>query len=1134
MRTMRMVVSRAAAAMLMFSLGVPLLRAQMRPVPPRVTGQVDDTRTLELKGNIHPLARPEFDRGAVADSQPMTRMLLLLQRSDEQERALQQLMDEQQTKGSANYHAWLTPEQFGRQFGPSDADIQAVTDWLTRQGFQIAKVAAGRNVIEFSGTVAQVRNAFHTEIHKFAANGAEHMANVSEPAIPEALAPVVKGVVALHNFPKVSHLRNGGIYRRIKATGELQPLFTYEVPAKFALGPGDWRTVYNVPPNADGSGQSIAIVGQSNINITDVQNFRTMFGLPANDPQIIVNGPDPGLQLATGDEQESDLDVEWAGAIAPKAQIIFVTSESTQSNPAQVSAGIDLSALYIVDNHVAPVMSESYGACEVGLLTAGNAFYNQLWEQAAAQGISVTVSTGDTGSAGCDSGTANEAKNGLAVSGIASTPFNVAVGGTDFDPTTTAPSTSASYWTQTSGTINSALKYMPETTWNDSHCAFIFPSPCTSVDRNGNDLAAASGGPSSCILGSLNSSNNVVCNTNSTFPNGGYTKPPYQNGITPADAVRDQPDISFFASNGENNVAIVVCESDANPDGMACDLNSPFQDFTLLGGTSAGTPAFAAVMALVNQSQVSAQNPAPRQGNPNYVLYGLANNATYTGGSCNASVGNNPTTGCVYNDVTKGNNSVACAAGTPNCSNQGSSGFGVLVSSSNTEHGNPAFQAVAGYDLATGLGSINVANLLSSWNSVSRMATTTTVSSPSGGSPSGTTFTASVSVTPAGATGDVSFTALKSDAATVLGSFGPFPLSGGNATVTTNLLPAGTAFVSATYGGDATHAGSTSSPPLAFAGTPAGFNSQTVVSLVTFDANNNPTLHQGSQQITYGQPYILQIAVSKSDGTSCSFGAPSTKPAIPCPTGKITLAQNGSPSADFPSGQTNLNNNGVAEDQPISVSATLNGTTPAVYNFMATYGGDPNYSGSTSAMLTLSVSKASTTMSVSSSLGVTTSTTSVTLTAVVNSTSNTSQGPTGNVQFQNGSANLGSPVPCTPAAATATAGASCTATLTTTLSALYPPTVRDPRPTLPLWPLLFAALSIVLFALGLRWMPEKRRRVYATAGFLAFALLAAGIAGCGGGGGSNNGGHTVTVKATYAGDANYAGSSGKTPPITIQ
>jgi len=187
--------------------------AQTGP-PPRITEAVDEKNLVVLPGNVHPLARPEFDHGVVADAQPLKRILLLLQRSPDQETALRQLLDEQQSKSSPNYHAWLTPEQFGQQFGPADADIQTVTQWLTSQGFMDIKVGPGRTVIEFSGNVAQVRNAFHTEIHQYQVKGETHMANASDPQIPAALAPVVAGVVSLHNFPKKSQARFLGQFRR--------------------------------------------------------------------------------------------------------------------------------------------------------------------------------------------------------------------------------------------------------------------------------------------------------------------------------------------------------------------------------------------------------------------------------------------------------------------------------------------------------------------------------------------------------------------------------------------------------------------------------------------------------------------------------------------------------------------------------------------------------------------------------------------------------------------------------------------------------------------------------------------------------------------------------------------------------
>src|ERR1700687_4285093 len=376
--------------------------AQTAAIPARITQAIDETQLVRLHGNVHPLARPEFDQGAANTATPMSRLLMLLKRSPEQEVALQKLMEEQRSKDSPNFHQWLTPVQFGQQFGPADADVQSVTDWLTRQGFQGIKVGAGRTVIEFSGNVGQVRNAFHTEVHHFMVNGEAHVANVSDPQLPAALSPVIAGVLSLNNFRHTPHAHMLGTFRRTKATGEVRPLFTYTDSNGqfFGLGPADFAKIYNVPASINGSpagqGQAIAIVGRTNLNIQDVRDFRSMFGLPANDPQVILNGPDPGI-VSTGEETEADLDVEWSGAVAPNATIKFVVSESTQS---VASDGVDLSAVYIVDNNVAPVMSESFGSCEASLTTTGNQFYNSLWKQAAAEGITVVVSSGDSGSAG--------------------------------------------------------------------------------------------------------------------------------------------------------------------------------------------------------------------------------------------------------------------------------------------------------------------------------------------------------------------------------------------------------------------------------------------------------------------------------------------------------------------------------------------------------------------------------------------------------------------------------------------------------------------------------------------------------------------------------------------------------------
>jgi hypothetical protein len=1167
------------AAVLALSAG---LWAQKTAVPSRVVETVDDTHTVTLKGNVYPSARAANDQGALPDSQPMTRMMLLLQRSAAQELELKKLMDAQQAKNSGSYHAWLTPEQFGEQFGPSDADVQAVTDWLTREGFQVASVGKGKTVIEFSGNAGQVRNAFHTEIHKFVVNGEEHFANVSDPAIPEALSPVVAGVAALHNFPKHPYIVKNGIYRRYKGSNQLQPLFTFGGSADYAVGPGDFAKIYGIPPGADGTGQAIAVVAQTNINTQDVTDFRHMFGLDqkyaANNVTVVVNGTDPGIVgpgvsncygTSTDDEIEADLDSEWSGAIAPGANIYLVVSQTTCSNPNQVSQGVDLSALYAVDKNLAGVITDSYGNCEANLLQAGNQFYNSLWEQAAAQGITVAVAAGDSGSAGCDpSSDPDAAALGVAVSGLASTPYNVAVGGTDFDPSTTGNQT---YWNKTNDMVTSAVGYIPEITWDNSACALAFAasgSPCSSVDTSSYaaDISAGSGGPSNCIDGVQNTSTGVITcrQVNNHY---GYPKPPFQTTLTPPDSVRDIPDVSFYASNGGpisggTGVAYVICQSDSNPQGSgtptgaSCNLSTPYTDFSLVGGTSAATPAFAAVMALVNQST------GQRQGNPNYVLYNLAAMDTnYMGGKCvtstsNASSGTPlmPNPACVFNDVNKGNNAVACDAGTPNCSNNGSgsTSYGVLqcIATSNSitpawqtcppaDNGDTvAFNSEAKYDLATGLGSINVGNLLTKWASASRMGTKTTLTSQTGGTPSGQTFTATVSVspTPMGSNEAVSLIALASDGTTVLGSYGPFALASGSASVTTNLLPPGTANVEGSYGGDAALAASTSEAvPI---GTVLGANqppntqaSTITVYFVSLSSSgpSNPT--QNKQNFPYGsQGYILQIAVTGSNG-NCTFAYPNTKPAIPCPTGTISLFSNGNPLNDFTKNgkamatdTTSLNNQGFAEDQPINVNA-------GTYSITATYSGDKNYAAaSTAEPFSLTLTPVSTTTTVTTNPSSVTSGGSAMLTAIVGTNSG-GIGPTGKVNFTDNGNSLGSAT-CVPTAANSSATAFCTATLTAAISSLYhpPPTGGPGTPAIPRVPLLVAVLSLLMFALGLRWIPETRRRAYTYAGLLAIALLVGVIAGCGGGGGNNNG-TTRTIGATYSGDTNYTTSVGTT---TIQ
>lgn len=709
----RSLLSRRVLLVFAFCLILPLsLSAQVNPVPWRITQAIDETKLTVLQGNTHPMARAEFDRGPAPGSLPMERMLLVLKRSPEQEAALEKFMAEQQDKSSPNYHHWLSPQEFGQQFGPSAQDIQTITSWLASHGFQVGKVSNGRTVIEFTGTAAQVQEAFHTAIHKYVLpNGEQHWANSSDPAIPAALAPVVAGVHGLHNFfPKpLSHITGPFSPSQPVGQAKARPMYSFQSSAAcstvqslglapvgnecFMVTPADLAVIYNIAalwnanPAIDGTGQTIAIVGDSNINIQDVRNFRSLMGLPAKDPVVILAGTDPGVQK-NGDESEAVLDVEWSGSVAQNATLDLVIATSTNS-----TFGGDTAATFIVDNNLAPVLSESFGACERDLSSSGNAFYNNMWQQAAAEGITVLVSSGDNGSAACDISVVNgpasqPAQNGLQVNGLASTPFNVAVGGTDFDDVT-SPS---NFWAlnSTSPTQASALGYVPETVWNDSCTNPVFIQP-TFPSFGANAEAVCNNSQTK----SLTNPSLIVPAGGSGGASGIYKKPSWQDALTPNDTWRDLPDVSLFAGTGIISASFYyLCESDL----AACSFGQNAQIFGV-GGTSVSTQVFAGIMALVNQKA------GERQGNANSVLYPLA---AQTGATCPSAA--SPASNCMFYDVTTGTNAMPCAATSPNCNVTPGSGdlYGVL----SLANGTPAYNAAAGYNLAAGLGSVNAANLV--------------------------------------------------------------------------------------------------------------------------------------------------------------------------------------------------------------------------------------------------------------------------------------------------------------------------------------------------------------------------------------------------------------------------------------
>jgi hypothetical protein len=928
--------------------GGSVARAQLQP---RVTQAIDNHLRITLAGNVHPLARPEFDHGTAGNAQPMTRMLLLLKRSDTQQAALSSFMEQQQDKSSPNYHAWLSPQDFGAQYGPADADIQAVSGWLASQGFTVNKVYSGKSIIEFSGNAGQVQQAFNTEIRKYEVLGKLYTANAQDPQIPAALAPVVSGIVSLNSFPRTSHARYLGVARRVAGKSGLQPLFTFPRPNGngnfYGLGPGDFATIYNsqnlISGGNDGSGQTIAVVGETNINAQDVISFRSIFGLPTNfsASNIILNGEDPGI-TSIDEETEADLDVEWSGATAPGANVKFVVSASTPA-----SQGTDLSALYIIEHNLAGVMSESYGFCEQNLGTAGNAFYNSLWEQAAAQGITAVVSSGDGGTAGCDDfNTQTAATGGLAVSGLSGTPFNVSVGGTDFDQRLN----STLYWklTNNATTGSSAIGYIPEIPWNES-CAQIGLTGCGTSAPNGSmNIVAGSGGQSTCA----NQSASGTCIS-------GYPKPSWQMGVTGNDNHRDQPDISLFASPGFGGSGYLICQSDHTISGsQTCDLTNASGgalDFDIVGGTSASAPAFTGVMALVNQYQ-GAHGGSNRQGNANYVLYQLAKK---TGASCASSA--TEATTCIFNDIVKGNsdllggivgvgtNSVPCQPRSTNCSAVTGGNNGVLVDPAHTTA--EAWTVAPGYDMVTGLGTVNVGNLATKWSTVSTVATTTTLTlTPQTSITHGTSENVNITVKPTSgtATGDVSLIAKFPDGTTQ--GLDGFTLAGGSITNGSTLsLPGGTYTVTAHYTGDGTNAPS-DSPSVQV--TVAAESSKTFASLVTVDINGR-LVSFGASAATYGTGFnFFQIDVGDGASTvspTAGISSNCSKGLTNCPTGTVTLNSTGT-SLGVTS--FSLNNLGYAVTQPLSAGS---------YSVVASYPGDTSYASSTGSASFL-IAKAPTTI----------------------------------------------------------------------------------------------------------------------------------------------------------------------------
>jgi Pro-kumamolisin, activation domain/Bacterial Ig-like domain (group 3) len=770
-------------------------------VPDRVTAAIDSSQMVRLAGNIHMKAQPEFDYGVVDPEFKLDYMTLLTLPTPSQQKALDRLLAEQQNPASANYRKWLTQEQYAERFGLSQGDLNRITNWLNAQGFTVMSVARGRNWITFCGTAGQVANAFHTEIHQFNVDGQLHFANATALSVPAALAGVVSGVRGLHDF----RMKPMGIRKRLAPD-----FFDLHFNTQF-IAPGDIATIYDIKPlyaaGIDGTGQSIAVIGQTDIFLADLNFFRAGFGLSTitgcttrttgtiglitacDSPNFkyVLVGTDPGVP-SPGDLAESDLDLEWSGAVARNAQIIFVNAET--------AAGVVDGFYSAIDNQTAPVISLSYGICELGESPFIGPDETEL-KKANSLGITFVNSSGDSGSAACDNSTnpatGNLAVFGLAVSWPASSPEATGVGGSavPFDDFTSA------FWkTTTAGNGpdgGSALGYVPEEAWNDDaeFAAFCAANPtnrfCTAHGITSQATAQAAlgigiagGGASNCATTSGN-----TCT-------GGFPQPAYQTVTVPGQAsARFVPDVALLAT--PNFPGYIFCTPLSELGGVGSTstcangiLSAIDTNLSIIGGTSASAPVFAGMVALLNQNFQGTS--AAGLGNINPMLYELAQTTP-----------NN-----YFHSLTAGNNQVFCVAGDPpnqpvalQCPKPPATAV-IGFDASNAD-------PVSGYNLVNGLGSVDLNNLVIAWAAARTLSTTALAAAPKN-VVLGQNVTLTATVTPATAVGAVNF--FNNGSATALGT-GTLN-SSGVATFQTTSLPIGTNHITATFNGDGANAPSSS------------------------------------------------------------------------------------------------------------------------------------------------------------------------------------------------------------------------------------------------------------------------------------------------------------------------------------
>ncbi len=889
--------------------------------PDRITGTINSSQMVALPRSVNPKAQPRYDQGPVESSLQFGYVTLVVGPSASQQAVLEQLLAQQQDRSSPYYHKWLTPEQYAARFGMNQNDVSKLTAWLQSQGFGIVSVPRGRNEVIFSGTASQIQSAFNTEIHHYEINGEKHVANSTAISVPVALNGVVTGIRGISDF------RPKPMYARPVSSGKSRgphPSYTttFQGNIDYFVAPGDIATIYdlnplyNAPTPVDGTGQKLAIIGQTDVYLADLADFRTGFGLnpitgcttnasgivtacnstPTNYFQyVLVPGiTDPGTPSTCGDIFESDLDIEWSGAIAQNAQIIFVNAPATFSSDCTSytnNGGVDVALAYAIQNVTAPVISMSYGSCE-----DGNDSMETELQQAASQGITIMNSAGDTGSAACDNGPPNNAVKppfaaaefGLAVSYPASSPWVTGVGGTSIP----AADYTSTYWGSSNGTTGgSALIALigQEVAWNDGEAFAQFcesdpsntfctvgGSPAvsgwvdiTSAKTAQEDvwISSGGGGVSNCFYYNATTG---VCTA-------GLPKPSWQSAITipgltsPQSTYRFVPDVSLLAS--PNYPGYILCtpqeevvrnststtSSCVNGIATAVDTYS-----SLVGGTSVSSPVFAGIITLINQSLGSSG-----LGSINQTLYSLAAN---------------PSNGA-FHQITSGDDNVYCQEGTP-------SGYpaDVICPSTGTTPGVIGFSASnadstggTGYNLVTGLGSVDASNLAIAWSGTSTgdFSVSAGALSPGSSVSAGQSVTTTLTVTlTGGTTGTVNFkNNMVSATSTTAGSCSGLPTGAGctfnpvQVVLNSTTNPSATVTLTIT-----TQANMAASGPTAITITPTGSTQTASVNLTVTATQETFTIGSTSStfQVNAGGSASVPISVTSTTGFVVNTTSPAT------------------------------------------------------------------------------------------------------------------------------------------------------------------------------------------------------------------------------------------------------------------